>query len=165
MRQKKKLKKALSLLLTAAMVLSLNVPVFADEADDGNGEDNATNSVQVLDATDGEDVQAIDNVPENEGVKVAKIGDTAYATLQEAMAEAVSGNTVSLVGEAIENETVVVKDGITLEIAAGASLNGQVEVQEGGKLIVNGAITYDSQGSAIISRGTVQIGDGAAVTA
>ena len=56
MRQKKKLKKALSLLLTAAMVLSLNVPVFADEADDGNGEDNATNSVQVLDATDGEDV-------------------------------------------------------------------------------------------------------------
>lgn len=35
MRQKKKLKKALSLLLTAAMVLSLNVPVFADEADDG----------------------------------------------------------------------------------------------------------------------------------
>ena len=46
MRQKKKLKKALSLLLTAAMVLSLNVPVFADEADDGNGEDNATNSVQ-----------------------------------------------------------------------------------------------------------------------
>lgn len=165
MRQKKKLKKALSLLLTAAMVLSLNVPVFADEADDGNGEDNATNSVQVLDATDGEDVQAIDNVPENEGVKVAKIGDTAYATLQEAMAEAVSGNTVSLVGEAIENETVVVKDGITLEIAAGASLNGQVEVQEGGKLIVNGAITYDSQGSAIISRGTVQIGEGAAVTA
>ena len=83
MRQKKKLKKALSLLLTAAMVLSLNVPVFADEADDGNGEDNATNSVQVFDATDGEDVQAIDNVPENEGVKVAKIGDTAYATWLE----------------------------------------------------------------------------------
>lgn len=72
---------------------------------------------------------------------VAKIGDTAYATLADAVKAAKEGDTITLTGKITGNTTIDKK--ITLQGADGNQVNGTITVTAAGATVRNVAFVFD----------------------
>ncbi len=92
---------------------------------------------------------------------VAKIGDTGYTTLQEAINAAKTGDTVTLVANTVENITIAADKDITLNTGTYTltNKNGHT-ITNSGKLTIKGNGTIDNVTngkSALLNNGTVTV--------
>ena len=96
--------------------------------------------------------------------KVAKVGETEYATLQEAVNAAAEGQTVQLIADTKENVTI--NKNLTLDLNGKTLTNNggdTITVQKGATLIINGSGTVDNvtdAKAAIYNNGTVKLNGG-----
>ena len=95
---------------------------------------------------------------------VAKVGETEYATLQEAVNAATAGQTVQLIADTKENVTI--NKNLTLDLNGKTLTNNggdTITVQKGATLIINGSGTVDNvthAKAAIYNNGTVTLNGG-----
>lgn len=97
----------------------------------------------------------------NAGTSVAKIGDTGYATLQEAINAASAGDTVTLVANTTEDITIAAGKDITLDTGTYTLTNKTGHtITNSGKLTIKGNGTIDNvthQKGALVNKGTVTV--------
>ena len=167
----KKVTKFLSILLLVAMCMSLfggsayalelggddssSAPTagsegvqFGDAYLDGGSADYSTNSLEFGDFS----VQSqVPVTPVTNGA--AAIGDTQYATLEEAIAAAKSGDTVTLKGDVTSNAAITISNAVTIDLAdntwninGGLNVNAALTVTDSnsdGKLYMNSAVNVN----------------------
>lgn len=92
---------------------------------------------------------------------IAKIGDVEYATLQEAVNAATSGETVTLGADTTENITIAADKNITLDLGTYTLTNASSHtIVNNGKLTITGNGTVDNVTNgkgALVNKGTVTI--------
>lgn len=187
-------KKPFSLLCSVVLVASLCLPtaaladVGAGEAGQGanagqvaggdqgagNGATNDADSATVdkqagqADAASVADVaeQSTDQDPAVQAAGVAAIGDTQYATLQDAIDAAKDGDTVKLLTDVVEDITVASGKSLTLNLAGCILTNKSshtIVVSNGASLTVLGEGTVDNvthQKADIYNNGTLHLEGG-----
>lgn len=122
---KTKQRKALAFLLCAALVLALCPAALAE------GETPTETPVATPTAAPTESPVAEPTVtPETPAPEpVAKIGETGYPSLKEAISKAVAGDTVILLKDVTVNERIIIRNNITVDLS-GKTITGDVTPAE-----------------------------------
>lgn len=95
------------------------------------------NGVDSLSMTNknGEKVIYVEKVNVGGDTPVAKIGDREFYTVEEALVEAVSGETVTLINNSIEHVTLIIPNGVTLNLNDKTLTADYIVGVEGGCLV------------------------------
>lgn len=76
---------------------------------------NGVESIDMVNAN-GEQVTYVEKVNAGTGVPVAKIGEREFYTVEDALAGAVAGDTVTMIANSTENVNLIIPNGVTLDI-------------------------------------------------
>ena len=149
-------KKLLSVLLAAAMVFSLlPMAAFAEEIPEESEDFSEKTTLSDTQESGSGDENNGDNQTENE----ASIGNTVYATLEEALGQAKAGDTVKLLADSSIEEMITLNKSITLD------LNGYKASQKDGgsfvQIVDDATLTIDGtkEGSELYGRINLGIKD------
>ncbi len=100
--------------------------------------------------------------------EVAQIGETKYATLQEAIDNAVDGDTITLLANCTDNVTVVQKANVKFTIdGAGKTMTGMITVDGKSATILTAGVTiknFNFDGTSIGADACIRMGDGTNAT-
>ncbi len=169
MERVEKAKKPLSLACAAALVVSLCLPTAAlaevgeaQSAEQMQGETAAQPADESAVTDDGIAVQDADAAPAVAGV--AQIGDKEYATLQEAIDAAKSGDTIVLLGDVVVDKLTVIDKDMTIDLGghklsrSGSVLDiySNVVIRNGDIAVENatgtGAVWVNKQASLVVEK-------------
>ena len=87
----------------------------------------------------GEKVTYIEKTNAGTGVYVAEIGERQFYTVEDALATAVSGETVMLIADRVENANLMVPSGVTLDLN-GHTLEADFFVSSLGSQVLNSKV-------------------------